>query len=519
MAAERITRRKFIRQATTLTAGAALGATALGGGIAVAVGKRPPNILLLYSDQHNARALGCAGHPDVKTPHLDELAARGVRFERSYCQNAVCCPSRTTLLTGLYARSHGVIFNGKYERLPDLQGLPLPLHLKSHGYRTGAFGKRHLGKVLDRGWDVTGSTLRPELEHSDDNYWDWIRQTSQWNAFQSDWDAEFGGRYKPSRAATMASRISQLTPEATMEAWTARKSIEFIRAAANGDQPFFCWSSFYRPHQPYTPLQSYFNLYDPRKLQLPGSLNEPPEHLPLVLRHRRLSTTPCWDLARGAKDPDLYRFFLACYYGCLTEIDHHIGAILDVLRETGQADNTIIVYTTDHGDFAGHHGLVEKAADGHNVYEETLRVPLIVSYPRGGVCSSDVCHDLVQTTDLYPTLLDLAGLERPARYDLPGCSLAPALTGRKPVGRQVAFSENMVQITAIGGRYKLGVWIKRFEPDYPDMLFDREQDPLELNNLIGQPKIAEVEKKLRHEIAAWMARTPNVTGLPLQPSA
>jgi len=446
------------------------------------------------------------------------LAARGVRFERSYCQNAVCCPSRTTLLTGLYARTHGVIFNGQYERRPNLQGLPLTIHLKAHGYRTGAFGKRHLGKVLDQGWDVADSTLKRELESCDENYWDWIRQIGQWETFQRDWDAEAGGHYTPNRAATMASQISELTPETTMEAWTANKSIDFIRTAAKGDQPFFCWSSFYRPHQPYTPLRKYFNLYDLQHLQLPGSLSEPPDHLPLILRRRRLSNTPCWDLARGAKDPNLYRFFLACYYGCMTEVDHHIGSILHVLQETGQAGNTIIVYTTDHGDFVGHHGLVEKAADGHNVYEETLRVPLMISYPQGGVHEGGVCQDLVETTDLYPTLLDLAGVPRPAHYELPGRSLVPTLTERKPTGRKVAFSENMVQITAISERYKLGVWIKRFEPNYPDMLFDREQDSLELNNLIGRPEVAAIEKELRHEIAAWMARTPNATDLPLQPS-
>ena len=516
-----ITRRKFVRDAATLAAGATAAVTAMGTQFRsmAASEKRPPNILLLYSDQHNARVLGCAGHPDVKTPHLDQLAARGVRFERSYCQNAVCCPSRTTLLTGLYSRSHGVIFNGQYEQSPNLQGVPLPVHLQAHGYRTGFFGKRHLGKVLDKGWDVADSTLPPGKELCNENYWDWIRQIGQLDAFQSDWDAEFGRQYqRPNRVATMASRISKLTSETTMEAWTARKSIDFIRQSAKDNQPFFCWSSFYRPHQPYTPLQQYFDLYDPSKLQLPGSLTESPEHLPLVLRRRRLSYTPCWDLARGAKDPNLYRFFLACYYGCMTEINHHIGTILDVLQETGQADNTIIVYTTDHGDFVGYHGLVEKAADGHNVYEETLRVPLIISYPQGGVHRGVVCNDLVQTTDLYPTLLDLAGVQRPAHYDLPGLSLVPTLTEQKPTGRQVAFSENMVQVTAVSDRYKLGVWIKRFEPNYPDMLFDREQDPLELNNLIGRPEVATVEKALRREIAAWIARTPNATDLPLQPA-
>ena len=285
-------------------------------------------------------------------------------------------------MTGLHSRSHGVIFNGNYERRPNLQGLPLAVHLKTHGYRTGTFGKRHLGKVLDKGWDVTDSTLSPGYEYCGENYWNWIRQAGRWDAFQSDWDAEMGYRYKPSLRGYHGQPDFQAYTRDHHGGLDGHKTVDFIRQAAKSDQPFFCWSSFYRPHQPYTPLVQYFNLYDPQRLRLPASLSEPPEHLPLVLRNRRLSNTPCWDLARGAKDPNLYRFFFACYYGCMTEIDHHVGAILNVLRETGQADNTIIVYTTDHGDFVGYHGLVEKAADGHNVYEETLRVPLIISDPR-----------------------------------------------------------------------------------------------------------------------------------------
>ncbi|MCL5271293.1 MAG: sulfatase-like hydrolase/transferase [bacterium] len=524
-AGERLNRRAFMGKALAAGALAAAGIAGATGGCSALFesiartgvpSDRRPNILILYSDQHNARVLGCAGHPDVKTPRLDGLAAAGVRFERAYCQDGICCPSRTTLMTGLYPRTHGVLFNGKWEVEPWLRGEPLAAHLRAHGYRTGAFGKRHLGKVLDRGWDVTATTLAPQLEYGDEFYWRWIREIGQWEAFQRDWDAEFGGRHKPNRAAPMASQVSRLAPEATMEAWTARKAIDFIRHAAGGDQPFFCWCSFYRPHQPYTPLPQYYGLYDIQKLQLPASLTEPADNLPPLMRSWRLNENPPWCLARAARDVNLYRHYIGCYYGCLSEVDYHAGAVLDALEQTGQAGNTIVIYTADHGDFVGYHGMIEKDPGGHNVYEETLRVPLIVSWP-GRLRRGEVREDLVETTDLYPTLLELAGIGRPAGDNLPGRSLAPALTEGAPVGREVAFSENMLQLAAIGERYKLGAWIERPKPGYPDMLFDRAADPLEMRNLHGRPEAADAEKALRAALEEWIERTPVAGEAPLRP--
>ena len=300
-----------------------------------------------------------------------------------------------------------------------------------------------------------------------------------------------------------------------MEAWTARKAIDFIRESAKGDKPFFCWTSFYRPHQPYTPLPQYYEQYDRSKLRLPASLHEPLAHLPPKLQDFRNAKNR-WGLYLAEKNEGLYRHFLACYYGCLTEIDHHIGTILEVLKETGQADNTIILYTADHGDFATHHGLVEKFPWGHNVYEETLRVPLIVHWP-GRVRSGDVRQDLVELLDLYPTLLELTGIGPPRGYALPGRSLAATLKNGTMHDRRYAVCENPYMLTVVSQHMKLGAWIERQKGDFPDMLFDRVRDPLEVENLISRDETKGAEKEIRDAMRVWMERTPNVSGKLLRP--
>lgn len=464
---------------------------------------RRPNVLLLFTDQHNAGALGCAGHPDVQTPHLDRLAAESVRFTRAYCQDGICVPSRSSLMTGQYCRTVGVVDNRSQPAKPE-DLLPLARVFRTAGYRTAAFGKRHLPPQIDHGWDEACSHL--DNERSDETYRQWVGRRGELEAFERDWNAEFGYRLPGNQAAPMACLISRLSPGSTMEAFTAAKTIAFLKNMRDLEEPFFCWASFYRPHQPYTPLEAFADLYDPSSLRLPDTLGEPAESLPPLLRKVRQNKSNPWCLARAARDVSLYRRYISYYYALVTEIDHHVGSILTALDELGMADDTIVIYTTDHGDFVGAHGMIEKCAGGHNVYEDTLRVPLIIRWP-GRVRRDTVADDLVELVDLYPTLLELTGVQRPKGYDLAGRSLAGLLTKGGSLGREAAFSENGVQLAAITQRYKLGVWLER-QGDYPDMLFDRESDPLEAQNLIGRPEVAHIEKRLRDAIQEWIARTP-----------
>jgi len=466
-----------------------------------------PNVLLLFSDQHNASVLGCAGHPTVRTPNLDRLAAGGVRFTRAYCPDGICVPSRTAMFTGLHPRTTGVLYNSD---APPADMALLPLHkiLRSIGYRTGAFGKMHLPPgVREGGWDASATTISPKQDPSDENYLDWIREKGQFDSYQRD--------FVGSRDASLMAQISQAKPANRTTAYTAAKTAEFLRRCKKEGQPFFCWCSFIYPHQPYAPLPQWVKLYDVDKVKLPDNLEEPVENLPPALRNWRARTTPPWNCGSAAKDHAIYRRYVAYYYALVSEIDHHIGAVLGELKELGLEDNTIVIYASDHGDFVAGHGMVEKCAVGHNVYEDTLRVPLMFRWP-GRFQAGTARSDLVSLIGLCPTVLALTGATFPAgARKLGGLDLAPALLEGKAIERQYVVSENWSQITVIGKRYKLGVWQdpgRRYAQwdlrgKNGDMLFDLQADPLETRNLAGKPEVAQEEKRMRDFLGKWLKET------------
>ncbi|MHC4120200.1 MAG: sulfatase family protein [Planctomycetota bacterium] len=499
-------RRTFLKASAAGAAAAACGSYTS----APAQNKRTkPNILLLFSDQHNAGVMGCAGHRLVKTPHLDRLASEGVLFSRAYCPDGICVPSRTSMFTGLYPRTTGVIYNSDAPPHPERLH---PLHslLRANGYLTGCFGKRHFPRGLNEtDWDASCTTINPKLDPSDENYWDWIKARGQYDSHNRD--------FKESHQASLMAHISRTAAWNRTTAYAADKSIDFIRHVRQEGKPFFCWSSFIYPHQPYTPLQEWARLYDPDKIDLPGNVSEPVENLPQRMREWRTRTKPPWNCGTAAKDPDIYRRYIAYYYALVSEVDHHIGRVLSALKDLGLADNTIVIYSSDHGDFVAGHGMVEKCAVGHNVYEDTLRVPLIFHWP-DSFEKGMTYEGLVELTDLYPTLLDLTGIHRPSGgYDLSGRSLAPVLAGGSIRRKAHVFSENWSQVTIIGEQYKLGKWIRPpakyatwdWGKTHPGMLFDRRNDPLEVNNLINDPYKNRVRQELGRLLAEWERQTPD----------
>jgi arylsulfatase A-like enzyme len=399
-------------------------------------------------------------------------------------------------------------------------------HFRNAGYTTAAFGKRHLYEPCDRGWDHTASHLLGESPGAE--YDSWVSAAGFGREAALDWAAELGTAQDGSlingqadRFALLATRASALPPHMTMEAFTAERTKAFLRDCAASNQPFFCWSSFYRPHQPYTPLPSYWARHDRSEwgagtnhgsaIAMPETLRTDPAEVPPYLRAWCEGTNRVWRIDLARANEQLYRDYVSAYYALVEEVDAHCGDILALLDELGLARDTIVIYASDHGDFAGAHGMVEKCSAGHNVYEDTLRVPLILRLPdriQQGVERSD----LVELVDLYPTLVDLCDLEQPP-HALEGRSLAGTLENGSAVGREYCVSENWVQSTVITDRYKLGRWREPVDPslhfdfrEFGDMLYDRIEDPLETNNIIGDaPGIrADLERKL----AAWEAEHP-----------
>jgi arylsulfatase A-like enzyme len=311
--------------------------------------------------------------------------------------------------------------------------------------------------------------------------------------------------------------ISRTAAENRTTAYAADKSIDFLRKAKSEGKPFFCWSSFIFPHQPYTPLQEWARLYDPREIKLPGNVDEPVENLPQRMREWRTRTKPPWNCGTAAKDIAIYRRYIAYYYALVSEVDYHIGRILSALKALDLADDTIVIYTSDHGDFVAGHGMVEKCAVGHNVDEDTLRVPLIFHWPAEFPMGRSY-DGLAELIDLYPTLLKATGIDRPGGgFELPGRSLTPLLTGGSIPPKPYVVSENWSQVTGIGERFKLGKWITPpakyatwdWGKSHPGMLFDRRDDPLEVNNLIDNPYYKGVRLELEQFLAEWEARTPD----------
>jgi len=477
-----------------------------------------PNVIIIFSDQHRADVMGFQGHPDVITPNLDAMAKGGVVFNRAYCQNAISAPSRMSMFTGLYPRTLGAMDNAHLTTSAVQKAVSMQAAFQANGYATYAFGKRHLDSAADKGWTVHASHMAKESPN--DNYVKWIEEQGYADAFGEDWAAEFGkypeGNSKANTkypTAKMGTRTTRLPENKTMEAYSTQKTLEVIRNHKATGEPFFCFTSYYRPHQPYNPLPKYLEMYDIRKwgkgtlhndgLKMPESLHQPANELPPMLAALRKSKTGIWCLGLAAEDEQLYRDYIGAYYALVTEIDALIGEIFAELEKTGMAENTIVVYSSDHGDFVGAHGMIEKAALGHNVYEETLQVPMLFFW-KGKFPAGFKSDDLVGLIDLYPTLMDLAGIKRPScDYPLQGISLAKTLTRKATTKREYMVSENWSQATVITKDYKLGIMLdptaaapQRDYRSFGNMLFDRKTDPSEVNNLINAPEMKPVVKKL-----------------------
>lgn len=481
-----------------------------------------PNILLLFSDQHNKSVLGFEGHPDVITPNLDRLASESVVFERAYCTVGISAPSRMSMMSGLYPRTLGMMSNDGRTSVTEQDAVSLATVLQQNGYDTFAFGKRHLDGAVDQGWTVRKDHLYRDDE---ENYVDWITEQGYIKEFAMDWAAEFGKGPQGSEefkkrypTADLGTRTSCIPEDCTMEAWTARNTIEMIRSRKDSDKPFFCWASFYRPHQPYNPQPRYLSWYRFDRwgegtaagdaIRRPDNFYHPTELLPPALQAQRNGHNKVWNMDKAFADEQIWRNYIAGYYALVSEIDYWIGEIIAALEEAGLEEETIIIYTADHGDFAGRHGMVEKCAVGHNVYEDILNVPFIVKYP-GNRYNGTKNYEIVSLIDIFPTLVELLDLDLPRmKYPLQGEDLSRVLLKGASVKRDYFVSESWSQAAVITETCKLGLW-KDPEIDpkidfrsFGDQFFDYETNPLEVENDYAKPenrkRIERLEKMYRN---------------------
>ena len=437
-----------------------------------------PNVLLICADHWGGRHLRGAGHPAVMTPTIDQLANLGTTFTQATSACPVCIPARRTLLTGLSARSHG---DRCFDEMAEFPAVPtLAQCFRNAGYQAGAVGKLHVYPARDRiGFDEV--ILNEEGRHH-------VGSTSDdWELYLA--DQGFTGKEYAAGANNNDYIVTpwHLPDEHHQINWTAR---EMCRTIYRRDprKPGFWYLSFAAPHPPMWPLKTYLDLYAGVALDEPieAEWSKDSSSLPYKIRSYH-----CGDSLRGAQahERDLAR---RAFYAMITHIDHQIRVVLGTLREEGLLDNTVIAFTSDHGDMLGDHGIWGKQV----LYEGSCRVPFIVVPPASDVKVRRRVRDnrLVELRDMMPTLLELAGLPVPAHVE--GIS---ALTG---VRREALYGEHGEGVMATrmlrDKRYKLIYYAEgnRFQ------LFDLQSDPHEKTDLFSSSDHAEIRENLQTGLAS-----------------
>jgi arylsulfatase len=433
--------------------------------------RQRPNVLFIMSDQHRYDYMSCAGVSACETPNLDALAARGTRFTTCTTNSPVCAPARIGLASGLQPFRLGSLGNNSFLPL----GTPTYYQLfRDQGYRVGCVGKLDLakpdhynGRYGDRPrvyeWGFThpeevegknhGGTSRKPLGP----YGHYLKELGLLDRFVSDYD-----RRRASHTVTDMSQDSVLPTEAFADAYIGRRAAEWISAVPD-DYPWFYFCSFVGPHDPFDPPTEYADRYRDREMPdaIPDDLGGKPEWVrDRVARH--------WHYA--GPDPDEIPLSRRQYCAATTLIDDQIGSMLQALEQRGGLDDTIIVYTSDHGEMLADHGLYTK----HYAYEASLRVPLLMAGP--GVPEGHVSDALVELIDAHATVTDLAGL--PALLGSEALSLAPLFDGNQDEHRGECLSTIHEFQLVRTDRYK---FVNNFA-DVPE-LYDLQEDPQELRNL------------------------------------
>jgi len=424
-----------------------------------------PNVVFVCSDQHSHRYTGYGGHPCVETPAMDRLADRGVVFENAYCASPVCTPSRASLLTGVYPSDvdsfcNSTVWDGSHPTWGT--------RLREAGYRTWATGKLDLDPAHEIGFEEV--------------------DTDHGHASSPDVTSLFR-RPTCYRMSERPGVDGGARPERHGDADLAANAERFLREEAPADRPWAMWVGFSQPHPPFRALETHYGDYHPNRVEPP---NVPPGHLEdqhlVVEQLRRFKRL-------GVPVPDRrIRRARAGYYGMITELDAYVGRIHDALAASGELEDTVFVYTSDHGEMLGEHGLWYK----NTLYEDAAHVPMVVAGP--GLPGGETVETPVGHVDLVHTLLEWAGADRPEPRR--GHSLAPLVGGTGTHGAAehpgYAYVENHSEGNCTGSfAIRKGDWKYVHVTWYEDMLFDLSGDPNEFENRIDDPDAADVLAELR----------------------
>ena len=448
--------------------------------------KRRPNVLWICGDDHAPYVLGAYGNKQVRTPNLDQLASQGMRFDRAFCNSPVCTASRQSFITGRYPRTIGVT---QLKTPLSEKEVTLAEVLKRAGYDTAAIGKMHFNSPLSHGFD----RLTDLPQHQA-----WLQAKDRSLLPPG---LEVQAPWKPFKDPARVWLNSACRPFGAVDAdmagtFFAQQAASYIQERK--DKPFFLIASFYEPHSPFYFPVEYRGRHKPEEFKVPKVGPEDDWQIPKIFR----------DLTDREKQG-----IIAAYYTSAEFLDKNIGLVLDALEKSGQAENTLIIYTGDHGYMLGQHGRFEK----HCGYEPAVRSPLLIRFP-AKVKARQSTEALVEFIDIFPTVLDFAGVPIPTNVQ--GKSLVPVLTGRTKQHREqvfIEYSENEeAYLRTERWKFIYSTGKRQREDGYATgnplpgrtlQLFDLTHDPDELTNLAQRPEYSKRVADFTAQLAGHMKRT------------
>ncbi|KUK83909.1 MAG: Putative sulfatase [Petrotoga mobilis] len=435
------------------------------------------NVILILSDEHRFDCIGAYGNNEVNTPHIDQIAQEGTIFDNAFCTYPLCTPSRYSLLTGLYAHQHMGISNHSTipKNLDTLPGI-----LRENGYYTTAIGKMHFTPTyLDIGFQAMYLAEQNGPGRYVDDYHNYLKDKGLLDEIDvidqiDEYRNMAGNEYWENFGALK----SNLNEEDYSTSWIAKKAIEKIDSWSARNN-YFMMIGFIKPHHPFDPPEPWDKIYDPANLSLLEGWTD--KCLELDLKKYK-GYFPNQKL-----DKSLMKEILAYYYATISHVDFWIGKIIDKLKEKKLYDKTLIIYTSDHGDYMGYHHMVLK---GGYMYEPLIRIPLIIKYPYSS--NNKTSSNLVNSLDISKTILSQCNIYKDQ------FSQGTDLKNGK-IQRDAIFAEDINSYMVRTQSYKL-ILNKNGE----NLLFDLDKDPVELFNVYDHKSYSEIRENLKNRIMDWI---------------